>query len=351
MSIVLSEAADTEKTVESAGKLMAVYKPQLCHSERQISVRVRLRFIYKHTTGAVHRLNSIILAINNGGVHIIFIVIPVTASVPKLLIEDHRSRNFYIAVLFVYLTPVVNKSVAENHAFRQEEWEAGAFLGKHKETKLLTEFSVVTLLCLFDSFQVLVQLCLFHKAGAVNSLKHLSVGVTSPVCAGAGSKLYSIALNSAGRIQMRTCAKVGKITLLVEADNCIFGKIIYKFYFVGFVPLFHKLYGLFTGKFKALQFNFFLAYFSHLSLEIFQNLGSDCKGSIKVVVKSVFNSRAYGKLNFGVQAFDSLSQNVACGVAVHIFIFGVFKSEFIFVHTVFLLNKIKRPWQLLPRAL
>ena len=88
--IILSEASYAHKTVKLAALFVAVNKSQLAYSHRQIPVRARFRLINQHSAGAVHRLNCVIGIVDNGGVHILLIVIPVTGSLPKVSIQDDR---------------------------------------------------------------------------------------------------------------------------------------------------------------------------------------------------------------------------------------------------------------------
>ena len=83
MSIILSKAAHTHQTMKLAGFLMTVNQTQLAQTKGQITVGTGLRCIYKNTARAVHGFYRIILLINNRGVHIIFIVIPVTGGLPQ----------------------------------------------------------------------------------------------------------------------------------------------------------------------------------------------------------------------------------------------------------------------------
>ena len=252
-----------------------------------------------------------------------------------MAVEDDGGRDLDIAVLLVYLTPVVDKGVFKNHALGQEEGEAGSLLAYHKQTKLLAELSVVTLFGFLDALKVCVKLVLVHKAGAVNALKHLSVGVASPVCAGAGGELYGVALDSAGAVKVRTCAQVGKIALTVEGNDGILGQIVYKLDLIRLVPLLHEFDRLGTGKLKALKLNFFLADLAHLRLKLLQDFGSDGKGCVKVIVKAVGYCRTYSELNLRVQALYRLSEDMARRVTVGILKFGVFKSVLLLVHSLF----------------
>ena len=82
VGIVLRKAAYPHQTMQRTGQLMPVYQTQLAHAQRQIPVRMGLDFIDQHAAGAVHWLQGKICFIDNCGIHIIFIVIPVATAVP-----------------------------------------------------------------------------------------------------------------------------------------------------------------------------------------------------------------------------------------------------------------------------
>ena len=83
MGIILGEAAHTHQTVELAGFLMTVNQSQLSHTKRQITVGTRLGLVNQNAARAVHRFDREILLIDDGGVHVLFVVIPVTGGLPQ----------------------------------------------------------------------------------------------------------------------------------------------------------------------------------------------------------------------------------------------------------------------------
>ena len=108
MGVVLSEAAHTEKAMQSSGELMTMYKTQFSHSEWQIAIGTHLCLIYKHSARAVHGLNGKIGLVDHGGIHIVLIVIPMTGTLPKVPIEHYGSGYLDIAVTLVNLAPILD---------------------------------------------------------------------------------------------------------------------------------------------------------------------------------------------------------------------------------------------------
>jgi hypothetical protein len=67
---------------------------------------------------AVHRFDGEILAIDLGGVHVLFVVLPVSGSLPKLTGKDGRGLNFEIAMLPMDFMPIIEQRILEDHAIR-----------------------------------------------------------------------------------------------------------------------------------------------------------------------------------------------------------------------------------------
>ena len=88
MRVVLREAAHAEQAVQRAGELMAVDQTELTDSERQVAVGVRLARVDHHAARAVHGLDGVVLAVDDGGVHVLLIVLPVAGALPQRTVEE-----------------------------------------------------------------------------------------------------------------------------------------------------------------------------------------------------------------------------------------------------------------------
>ena len=115
---------------------------------------MKFLFVNKHTARAVHRLDSVVFIINYSCVHIFFVVIPVSASFPKLSVKDNRCLNLYVAGFLMNFSPEINKCVFNNHALWKEEWESRTLFKKAEKLKFLAKFSVVTFFSLFNHIKV-----------------------------------------------------------------------------------------------------------------------------------------------------------------------------------------------------
>ena len=81
--IILGEAAHTHQAVQLAGFLMTVNDTKLTHAQRQVAVGTRLGSINQNAARAVHWFDCVVLLVNDGGVHVVFVVIPVAGGLPQ----------------------------------------------------------------------------------------------------------------------------------------------------------------------------------------------------------------------------------------------------------------------------
>ena len=317
MGVVLSEAANTEQAVESAGQFMAVNKAQFCHAQGQVTVGMGLSLIYKHSAGAVHGLYGVIHIVNDGGVHIVLVVIPVTAPVPEVLIQDNGGGYLHIAVALMYFMPVIKQGVAEHHALGQEEGEAGTLFHEGKQAKLLAQLAVVALLGFLYAGNVFIKVGFLFEGSAVYALEHLVLFASPPVCACNAHELNELYL--AGGLNVRAGAKVNKVALLVKADDGVFGQIFYELHLIGFILFLEHTNSLLKGQ-------GFGDYLFHLFFDLNEIFRSE-RFCVKVVIEAVFNGRAYGKFCLGMHTFYGLCEDMGAGVAHCPAAVGVIKGE------------------------
>ena len=328
--VVLREAAYAEHAVQRAGQLMAVDDAQLAVAQGQLLIGVRLQLVHEDAAGAVHGLYREILAVDDGGVHIILIVIPVAGGLPQGAAHDLRGGDLHIVPLSVHLAPVVDEGVFQHHALGQVEREAGRLIAEREQTQLTPELAVVAALCLLNAGEVLVQLVLLREGDAVDALKRLAAAVPAPVGAVAGGELDGVALYSAGGVKVGTGAEVGELTLLIKTDDRVLGQIVYKLDLIRLVLLLHEPECFLARQLKAFELELFFADLAHLALDLLHYFRGKGEGRVHIVVKAVLYRGADGKLDLRVQALDRLRQHVGAGVPVGVAVFGIFKAELVF---------------------
>ena len=118
VGVILCETPYPKQTVKRSREFVAVNQTQLTDTQRKLLVRVRFGTIYQHSAGTVHGFNCEICLIDNGCIHIVFIVLPMTRALPQGTIQHHRSRNLNITVSLVYFSPIFDQCIFQHHTFR-----------------------------------------------------------------------------------------------------------------------------------------------------------------------------------------------------------------------------------------
>ena len=160
---------------------MTVNESEFSHSHRQISVTVRLALVYHNAAGAVHRFYAIDFVVDYRRIHIVLIVIPMSAGLPKVSVHYHRSGYFDVIVSVMDFSPIVDKRVLYRHTFRQEERESRSFVAEHKELHFLPYSAVVAFFRFFDKFEIIVEFLLGSERRALNTGEHFVVFIVFPI--------------------------------------------------------------------------------------------------------------------------------------------------------------------------
>ena len=319
--VVLSKLTNTEQTVQSTLHLITVIKTSLSQLHRKIPIRTWLRLVNQACTRAVHRLNCKVLFIYRGGVHILFVVVPVTRGLPKGTREDQWGLNLLITKVSLHLMPVIGQSVAQSHAVWKPERRAWAKVGHHEELHLTTNLPVVALLGFFNHLEVLSKLLFRTKCHTINSGEHLVVLIGLPIGARDAGQLEG--LNTLGVKHVRTNTHVNIFALLVEGDVCVRSKIANVLNLIRLAALLHVSNSLIARKLKRLNLEVLFDDLLHLSLNCWEivlvNLGVS---KINVIVETVFGCWTIGKLCVRIQTLQSLSKQMSCIVTNNLKLFS-----------------------------
>ena len=223
MCVILRKTAHTHQPVELSWFLMPVNHSQFPQTQRQVTIRTRLRLIYQYASRTIHRFNRKILLINHRSIHIFLIMRPVSRSLPQTPVQDNRSRNLLISIPAVKLMPVIQQHIFQFHSFRQEKWEARTCFAHHKQPQLFSQFSVITLFGFFQHGQVFFHLRFLSKCSSIDTCEHFVMLISPPVRARQIRKLKCF--HRLCTHQMRACTEIHKLSLAVKADFRILGQI------------------------------------------------------------------------------------------------------------------------------
>ena len=239
---------------------------------------------------------------------------PVTGTLPQLTIQNHRSADFLITITAMYLTPVINQLIADNHTIWMEEWETWAFLMNAKEIQLFAQLAMVTLGSLLQHLQISIQIILLFKGSTIDTLQHLVLFTATPVSTSHALQLQSLYL--ACRNYMRACTKVSKLTLNIQRNLCILWQIVNQLYLVVLTSLGEHIQSFLTANQLTLQLQVLLDNLVHFLLDVLQILIGKALLHVNIIVETIFNSRTNGQLNIFilVQTLYSLSKNMRCSM-------------------------------------
>ena len=110
-------------------------------------------------------------------------------------------------------------------------------------------------------------------------------------------------------------AEVGKLTLLIEADDGVFRQVLNQLNLVRLALFLHQCDCLSTGQLKTFERQCFFNDLLHLSFNLGQIVSGDGGLGIYVVVEAVGNRRTDCQLDFRPEAFDRLCHDVGSGMA------------------------------------
>ena len=312
--VILGEATNAEQAVQRAAHFVTVHNAQFACANRQVAIAVRLRCVHEHAARAVHGLHAVLFFIDDGGVHVVFVVVPMARGLPQLLVHDERRGNLDVAGLAMDLAPVVDERVFQNHAVGKEEREAGSLVAHHEEVHFAADLAMVALLGLFEHAQMFVELFFGGKGDAVDAGEHLVVLVALPIGARNGRKREG--LQGLRVANMGTDAHVDVVALLVEGNASVVGQVADVLDLVLLVALFHELDSLFARKLerRELQVLFHdLLHFGFNRGKVF--LADFLVAQIDIVVEAVVGRGAIGEVGLGIEAFDGLRHDVRRGMA------------------------------------
>ena len=294
---------------------MAVNKTELAETQRQVAVAVYMCLVDKHTARAVHRLYRVILTVNLSEVHIFLVMIPMSGSFPQLAVHNHRSLDFLIAVTAVNLTPVVYKLVSDNHSVRVEEREAGTLFVQAEKIQLLAKLSVVAFCSFLQHVQIFRQVFFLLEGRTVDTLQHLIFFVSTPVSACNTLQLECLHLTRGNNV--RACAQICEISLLVNGNKRVLRKIVNKLYLVALSFFFKELQRIRTADFLADHRNILLYNAVHFLLNVFKVAVCKLFLHVDIVVEAVFNRRSDSELDsvLCVKMLESLRHDMCCRVA------------------------------------
>ena len=217
--VVLREVAHAEQAVEHAAHLVTVHLTELGEAQRQVAVGAPAALVDEQAAGAVHGLHGERLLVDLGEVHVVLVVLPVAAELPKFAAQDLRRADLLVAGGHVLGAPEVDDRVPDAHALGVEEGEAGTLLVEAEEVEVAAEAAVVALTGELESLEVRRELLLGDEGGAVEAREHRVLLVAAPVGAGEAGELVRALAQLVGTRQVWPAAEIDEVALGVDGDG------------------------------------------------------------------------------------------------------------------------------------
>src|ERR1051326_3624660 len=215
--VVLRERAHAHEASGHAAALVAVQPREVGQADRQGAVRAALHRVDLRVAGAVHRLERVLLLLDLGEEHVLFVVVVVAADLEQLRVPHQRRDDFAVAVAAVVLAHEVDQLVVDHGALRQEIRHGRGEVREVDQAELAPELAVVARAGLLLLFDVRVELLLVGPGGAVDALEHLVALVAAPVRAGDVRQLERA--EAAGGGDVRAAAEIEPLALAGEREG------------------------------------------------------------------------------------------------------------------------------------
>ena len=244
---------------------------------------------------------------------------PVARLLPEVDVVEDRRAHLLVAPAHVLDAPELGQLVPDVCAARQPEGRARRQLAEHEQVELAAELAVVARPRLLQAPEVLLQLLLREKRGAIHAREHLVVGVAAPVGAGDARELERVDPLGAGPV--RTAAEVGERPVPVErhrVDPAVPDEVFDQLDLVVLPLRFEALDRLLGRHVRTLEALVRLDVLAHLLLDASEVVLRQLHvlGELEVVVEAVLDRRADRDLHPGVQLHHGGGEHVG-GVVAH----------------------------------
>jgi len=189
MGIILNETTNTSKTMESTRKLITVENTKLCKTKRKLTITACTVLEHQAVAGAVHGFKSphaigIIIASNLEGEHVLLVVLPVAADLPKLAHVDVGGHNFIITTTKILLAHEIAKLLVHTVTARKEEARSRTVRVEEEKLLFLAKLTVVTTTGLLKHSFPFLKLSLVGESKTMDTLKDITVCLSVQIDAG-----------------------------------------------------------------------------------------------------------------------------------------------------------------------
>ena len=252
-------------------------------------------------------------------------MIPVTGNLVQVALCHERGLCQQPAAALLLVLDEALQKLNDACALRQQDRQSLTDnVACGEKLQLTAELVVVALLGFLHHGEVLFQQALLRERDAVETLQHLVACIAAPVCTCDGGELYS--LDIAGAHEVRACAEVREIVLLIEGDVLALGSVLTdELLFI--VLTLHELQCFRYRQLEALNLDVFLDDLLHLGFDLCEVVVGDGLRQLHIIIEAVIHSRADGELCARVQAVYRLRHDVGRGVPICLFALFIVKRQ------------------------
>ncbi len=210
----MHEVAHAREAGQHARQLVAVQHAVLGQAQRQVAVRPQPRPVDERRLGAVHRLEAEPLPLDVDQVHVVAVQRPVPGLLPQLLVHKRRRVDLLVPAPLLELAHRAPERLVQPPPLGVPERRAGRDVVEAEQVELHAQATVVALLRLLASPQVLVELLLRLPDRAVDALHRRARLVAAPV--GARDREQLERPDLPGGLDVGPAAQVVERPVLVE---------------------------------------------------------------------------------------------------------------------------------------
>ena len=210
---------------------------------------------------------------------------------------------------------------------------------RHEQRHFLADLAVVAGLRLLELLLVLLELGLALESHSVDAGEHLVLGIVLPVRSALARDLEC--LEGVRVCHVRARAHVDVVSLLIEADDGILGKVSDVLFLVLGLSLVHELDGLVPGKDERSYRQMLLGDLLHLGLDGVQVIVAELPvPEVDVIIETSLGCRSVSEIRLRIQTLDGLGHQMRRRVTddmIH-FLCRTFRDASVFVdylHRVF----------------
>ncbi|OAJ67231.1 hypothetical protein A0123_01827 [Gluconobacter cerinus] len=319
MSIILRKAPNAHDAMQRAGRLITMARTELCHTQRQFTVRPQAMAEDLHMARAVHRLQSegFVLILNLRDEHVLTVLVPVTGGFPEGTVHELGCANFFVAIPGLCAAHVVLKDRVQTPALVVPEDLPDGFFLNVEEVHLAANAAMIALLGFFQAHQMSVQLLLVAPGRAVNAGQHGVAMVTTPVSTGHAHELEGRA-NVRRATQMRAAAEIKPFALTVDRNLLAFRQIADQFGLEVLTLLFKEADGFVTIPYFTGERGVGSDDFAHLGFDGFEVIRRERLLAGEVVIEAVLDARPDRDLRFRPERLHGFCENMRCIMADHL---------------------------------